>query len=68
LTVDLIAKPIIIMENVWVTTGAMILPGVTIGEGGVVAAGAVVVKDVEPWTVVGGNPARFIKKRKLIFG
>lgn len=34
------------------------LPGVTIGEGAVVAAGSVVTKDVEPWTVVGGNPAR----------
>ena len=53
------------MDNVWVATGAVILPGVTIGEGAVVAAGAVVVKDVEPWTVVGGNPAKFIKKRGL---
>ena len=41
------------------------LPGVTIGEGAVVAAGAVVTKDVESWTVVGGNPAKFIKKREL---
>ena len=41
------------------------LPGVTIGEGAVVAAGAVVTKDVAPWTVVGGNPAKFIKKREL---
>jgi acetyltransferase-like isoleucine patch superfamily enzyme len=43
----------------------MILPGVTIGEGAVVAAGSVVVKDVEPWTVVGGNPAKVIKKREI---
>ena len=44
---------------------SIILPGVTIGEGAVVAAGAVVTKDVEPWSVVGGNPAKFIKKRVL---
>ena len=62
---DLITRPITVEDNVWIATGAMILPGVTIGEGAVVAAGAVVTKDVEPWTVVGGNPARFIKKREL---
>lgn len=39
--------------------------GMTIGEGAVVAAGAVVTKDVEPWAVVGGNPAKFIKMREL---
>lgn len=58
-------RPIKIGSCVWIATGAMILPGVTIGDGAVVAAGAVVTKDVEPWTVVGGNPARFIKKREL---
>jgi putative colanic acid biosynthesis acetyltransferase WcaF len=62
---DLITKPITIKNNVWVATAAMILPGVTIGEGAVIAAGAVGTKDVEQWTVVGGNPARFIKKRVL---
>lgn len=62
---DLLTKPIIIMDNVWVATGAIILPGVKIGEGAVVAAGAVVTKDVEPWTVVGGNPAKFIKRREM---
>lgn len=62
---DLVTKPITINDNVWVATGAIILPGVTIGEGAVVAAGAVVTKDVEPWTVIGGNPAKFIKKRVL---
>ena len=61
----LIFKPIVIGDSAWVAARAMVLPGVTIGEGTVVAAGAVVTKDVEDWTVVGGNPARFIKKREL---
>ncbi len=42
---------------------AIILPGVVIGEGAVVAAGAVVTKDVDPWTVAVGDLAKFIKKR-----
>lgn len=64
-TFDLVTKPITIMDNVWIATGAYIMPGITIGEGAVVAAGSVVTKDVELWTVVGGNPAKFIKKREL---
>ena len=44
---------------------AIVLPGVKIGDGGVVGAGAVVTKDVLPWTVIGGNPAKFIKRREL---
>lgn len=56
---------ITIGDGVWLGARAIILPGVTIGEGAVVAAGAVVTKDVEPWAVVGGNPAKFIKKREL---
>ena len=52
-------------DGVWIGARAIILPGVTIGEGAVVAAGAVVTKDVEPWAVVGGNPAKFIKMRVL---
>ena len=62
---ELVTRPITIGANAWVAAHAMILPGVAIGEGAVVAAGAVVTKDVEPWTVVGGNPAKFIKKRVL---
>jgi acetyltransferase-like isoleucine patch superfamily enzyme len=62
---DLVTKSITISDNVWVATNAIILPGVTIGEGAVVAAGSVVTKDVEPWTVVGGNPARVIGKREI---
>ena len=60
-------KPIRIGSACWVATAATVLPGVTIGDGAVVAAGAIVTKDVEPWTVVGGNPARVIKKRVLSY-
>lgn len=55
--------PVTVGDHAWISSHAIVLPGVTIGEGGVVAAGAVVSKDVEPYTVVGGNPARFIKDR-----
>ena len=56
-------KPIIIGHHCWIGTGAMILQGVTIGDGAVVAAGAVVTKDVPPYTVVGGVPAKVIRSR-----
>jgi len=62
---ELTYRPIAINANAWVAGWAIILPGVTIGEGAVVAAGAVVTKDVEPWAVVGGNPAKVIKMRVL---
>jgi len=52
---------IIIGNNVWIATRATILKGVTIGDGAIVAAGAVVTKDVLPYTIVGGVPARFIR-------
>jgi len=61
----LLLKPIIIEDQVWVAADAFIGPGVTIGEGAVVGARSAVFKNVEPWTVVGGNPAKFIKKRVL---
>ena len=54
-------KPIRICDKVWIGMNAIILKGVTVGEGAVVAAGAVVTKDVPPWTVVAGNPARVVK-------
>jgi acetyltransferase-like isoleucine patch superfamily enzyme len=57
----LIGKPILIKRNAWIGAGATILPGVTIGENAVVAAGAVVSRDVAANTVVGGVPAKFIK-------
>ena len=54
---------IVVEEDVWIGYGATILDGVHIGRGGVVAAGAVVTKDVEPYTIVGGVPAKPVKKR-----
>ena len=62
---ELTTRPIHIGENAWVAGWSIVLPGVTIGEGAVVAAGAVVTKDVAPWSVVAGNPAKFIKQREL---
>ena len=53
--------PIRIHDNVWIAMGAMVLKGVTIGEGAAVAAGAVVTKDVAPYTLVGGVPAKYIR-------
>lgn len=61
----LIHKPIQIGSQAWVAARAFVGPGVTIGEGAVIGACTVVIKDVEPWTVVGGNPAKFIKEREL---
>ena len=61
----LITAPIRIERFSWVCADAFLGMGVTIGEGAVVGARAAVFKDVEPWTVVGGNPARFIKKRTI---
>jgi acetyltransferase-like isoleucine patch superfamily enzyme len=54
--------PVVIKKNAWVAIGAIILPGVTIGEGSIVAAGSVVTKDVPPHTMVGGVPARVINE------
>lgn len=54
--------PIKICDNVWLGANVTILPGVTIGDRAVVAAGAVVTKNVEPYTVVGGLPAKIIKR------
>lgn len=62
---DLITAPITIEKQSWIAADAFIGMGVTIGEGAVVGARAVVFKDVEAWSVVGGNPAKFIKKRVI---
>jgi acetyltransferase-like isoleucine patch superfamily enzyme len=55
--------PVVVEDRVYLATRATVLPGVRIGEGAVVAAGAVVTKDVAPYTVVGGVPARLIGQR-----
>ncbi len=53
-----------IVNKVWIGFNVIILKGVTIGEGAIVAAGAVVTKDVSAWTIVAGNPAVVVKKLK----
>lgn len=60
-----IYKPIVIGNNAWIGMRATILSGVTIGEGAVVMAGAIVTRDVEPNTVVGGVPAKTISQRNM---
>lgn len=54
-------KPVHIGKNAWIGAGATILPGVTVGDNAVVGAASVVTKDVAPWTIVAGNPAKLIK-------
>lgn len=60
---EAVGKPVVIEDNVFVFSNAMIMPGVTIHEGAIVLPGAVVTKDVEPFKVVGGNPAKVVKER-----
>ncbi|AVO37319.1 CatB-related O-acetyltransferase [Pukyongiella litopenaei] len=50
-------------DGAWIGMRAMIMPGITIGEGAVIASGAIVTKDIEPYTIVGGNPATLIRDR-----
>lgn len=61
----LVTAPIMIEDQVWIGARAYIGMGVVVRQGAVVGATASVYKTVEPWTVVGGNPARFIKKREI---
>lgn len=56
-------RPVVIGDDVWIGGRVTILPGVTIGGGSVIAAGAVVTGDVEPYSIVGGVPAKLLKKR-----
>lgn len=54
--------PVVLKRGSSLGMGTIVLPGVTIGEGAITAAGAVVTKDVEPWTIVGGNPAKLLRR------
>jgi putative colanic acid biosynthesis acetyltransferase WcaF len=65
LRMPIITSPLRIADFAWVCSGAFIGRGVTVGEGAVVGARSSVFRDVGPWTVVAGNPARFLKKRVL---
>jgi acetyltransferase-like isoleucine patch superfamily enzyme len=56
------ARPIHIGDNVWIGFDVCVLPGVTIGEGAIIGARSVVVEDVVPYTIVAGNPARFVHR------
>lgn len=61
-TFNLITKPIDIGSFCWLTTGVTVLPGISIGDGCVVSANSTVIKSVDPWTIIGGNPAKYIKE------
>ena len=56
-------RSVIIGDDTWIGTRVIILPGVRIGDGSIIAAGSVVTNNVEPFSIVGGNPAKLIKKR-----
>ena len=56
---------IIIEDNVWIGGKSILLHGITIGQGSIVAAGSVVTKDVEPYSIIAGIPAKMIKRRVI---
>lgn len=56
-------QPVTIDDDVWIGDRVLILPGVHVGQGSIIGAGAVVTKDIPPYAIVGGNPARIIRKR-----
>lgn len=58
-----ITKPTVIGDDVWIGAGSIIMSGVTIGDGAIIAAGSIVTKDIEPYCIYGGNPAKKIKDR-----
>lgn len=63
---DTIRKPIVVEKHAWIAARCFIGPGVTIGEGAVCGACSVVFKNIDPWTIVCGNPAKFVKLREII--
>ena len=62
---NIIAKMIVIEDDVWLGSNVCVLPGVRIGEGSVIGAGSVVTKDIPPYSIAVGNPAKVIKNRKF---
>jgi len=56
-------RPVAIGDRTWISSRAIVLPGTTIGEGAIVAAGAVAHREVLPWAIVAGNPARVVRSR-----
>lgn len=60
-----VSAPIVIGDNVWIGLNAIVLKGCTIGEGAIIAAGAIVTHDVEPYSIVAGVPAKKVGERKL---
>lgn len=62
---EAVSSPVAVGDYVFIGPRAILLPGVTVGEGAVIAAGAVVTKDVEPYTIVGGVPAKPIGERNI---
>lgn len=62
-SMPLITAPIILKDDSWICARAFVGPGVTVGEGAIVAAAAVAMRDVDDWTIVAGNPAAAVKKR-----
>jgi putative colanic acid biosynthesis acetyltransferase WcaF len=61
----LLKPPIVIQDQAWICADAFVGPGVTVGEGAIVGARAVAMKNVDAWTIVAGNPAQIVKKRQL---
>ncbi|UJB67903.1 acyltransferase [Acaryochloris sp. 'Moss Beach'] len=59
---NVVCETVTICDRAWIGFNASILKGVTVGEGAIIAAGAVVTRDVPPWTIVGGNPAKVIRE------
>ena len=57
-------RPVIICDDVWIGARVIVLGGVTIGNGAIIGAGAVVTKNVPPFAIVGGNPAKILKMRR----